>query len=52
MNSVWNLIMPKKQEILGGIGFTDLCSHLGIDFSTSTDGKLHLVVRKDDFKKN
>lgn len=42
MNSVWNLIMPKKQEILGGIGFTDLCSHVGVDFSTSPDGKLHL----------
>ena len=55
MNSVCgriaNLIMPKKELTGGGIGFTDLCSHIGVDFSTLPDGELHLIVNKDDFKK-
>lgn len=56
MNSVCgriaNLIMPKKELTGGGIGFTDFCSHIGVDFSTLPDGELHIIVSKDDFKKN
>lgn len=54
MNSVCgriaNLIMPKKELTGGGIGFTDLCSHIGVDFSTSAGTKSHSVVRKYDLK--
>ena len=44
MNSVCDRI-AKKQQILGGIGFTDLCSHVGVNFSTSPDVK---YLEKDD----
>lgn len=54
MNSVCgriaNLIMPKKELTGGGIGFTDLCSHIGVDFSKSAGTKSHSVVRKYDLK--